>query len=87
MSCTSQLEEETQVKTERRLQMPPVMKPREDVSEALSDDSEIDGFDTHKIVFTDITTRIPHKVKKKPLKFHVSMMDEPMHNVIPGTSW
>jgi hypothetical protein len=42
--------------------MPPVMKPREDVADTLSDDAEIDGFGTHKFVFTDITTRIHHKV-------------------------
>ena len=37
------------------LQFVPVKEPREETFSILSKDSEIDGFDTSKFVFTDIT--------------------------------
>ncbi|CAG0919427.1 unnamed protein product [Notodromas monacha] len=42
-------------KGKRLLQMPPVVKEREDVEELLSDDPELKGYDSAKYVFTDIT--------------------------------
>ncbi|KAI0225680.1 28S ribosomal protein S22, mitochondrial [Lamellibrachia satsuma] len=44
-----------------RLQMPPVMKCREDVEHILSDDPEIDGFEEHRYVFTDISYNLPDR--------------------------
>ena len=42
--------------------MPPVMKCREDVEHILSDNPEIDGFEEHRYVFTDISYNLPDRV-------------------------
>ncbi|XP_011307836.1 28S ribosomal protein S22, mitochondrial [Fopius arisanus] len=44
-----------QKKLEGRLQMPPVVKEREPITEVLSKDPALQGFDESKYVFTDIT--------------------------------
>ncbi|KAK2187716.1 hypothetical protein NP493_156g03065 [Ridgeia piscesae] len=45
----------------KRLQMPPVMTCREDVEHILSDNPEIEGFDQHPYVFTDISYNLPDR--------------------------
>jgi len=44
-----------------KLQMPPVMEEREDCSEVLEADALLQGFDTCKYVFTDITFGVPDR--------------------------
>ena len=44
------------------LQMPPVLPERKPISDVLSEDKILDGMDTAKYVFTDITYNIPHRV-------------------------
>lgn len=43
------------------LKMPPVLKERKPISDVLSVDKVLDGMDTAKYVFTDITFNIPHR--------------------------
>ncbi|XP_071376197.1 small ribosomal subunit protein mS22 isoform X1 [Centroberyx affinis] len=59
-----QLEEATQQATEQAkklLQMAPVLPERKPISDVLSVDKILDGMDTAKYVFTDITFNIPHR--------------------------
>lgn len=46
----------------KRLQMPPVLPERKPIDDVLSEDKILDGMDTAKYVFTDITYSIPHRV-------------------------
>ncbi|KAA8593764.1 hypothetical protein FQN60_004598, partial [Etheostoma spectabile] len=43
------------------LQMPPVLPERKPINNVLSEDKILDGMDTAKYVFTDITYNIPHR--------------------------
>lgn len=45
----------------KMLQMPPVLPERKPIDNILSEDSILDGMDTAKFVFTDITYNIPHR--------------------------
>ncbi|AWO99279.1 putative 28S ribosomal protein S22 mitochondrial-like [Scophthalmus maximus] len=59
-----QLEEALTVATERAkqlLQMPPVLPERKPIDDVLSEDKILDGMDTAKYAFTDITYNIPHR--------------------------
>ncbi|MEQ2317027.1 hypothetical protein AMECASPLE_038605 [Ameca splendens] len=59
-----QLEQALQFATEeaaKRLQMPPVLPERKPISDVLAMDKILDGMDTAKYVFTDITYNIPHR--------------------------
>lgn len=42
--------------------MPPVLPERKPIVDVLSDDKFLDGMDTAKYVFTDITYNVPHRV-------------------------
>lgn len=44
------------------LKMPPVLPERKPIVDVLSDDEFLDGMDTAKYVFTDITYNTPHRV-------------------------
>lgn len=44
------------------LKMPPVLPERKPIVDVLSDDKFLDGMDTAKYVFTDITYNTPHRV-------------------------
>lgn len=44
------------------LKMPPVLPERKPIVDVLSDDKFLNGMDTAKYVFTDITYNIPHRV-------------------------
>ncbi|KAJ8256330.1 hypothetical protein COCON_G00184820 [Conger conger] len=59
-----QLREATQKATEearKRLKMPPVLPERQPVDDILADDKILEGMDTAKYVFTDITFNISHR--------------------------
>ncbi|XP_061684193.1 28S ribosomal protein S22, mitochondrial [Syngnathoides biaculeatus] len=59
-----QLEQAVQLATEKAkqlLQMPPVLPERKPISDILSVDKILDGMETAKYVFTDITYEIPHR--------------------------
>ncbi|XP_045929548.1 28S ribosomal protein S22, mitochondrial [Micropterus dolomieu] len=59
-----QLEQATMLATEQAkklLQMPPVLPERKPINDVLSEDKILDGMDTAKYVFTDITYNIPHR--------------------------
>ncbi|KAI3354519.1 hypothetical protein L3Q82_019026, partial [Scortum barcoo] len=43
------------------LQMPPILPERKPINNVLSEDKILDGMDTAKHVFTDITYNIPHR--------------------------
>lgn len=45
------------------LKMPPVLPERKPIDDVLSEDKILDGMDTAKFVFTDITYNIPHRVR------------------------
>ena len=47
---------------ERLLKMPPVLPERKPIDDVLSEDKILEGMDTAKYVFTDITFNIPHRV-------------------------
>ncbi|XP_020841506.2 small ribosomal subunit protein mS22 [Phascolarctos cinereus] len=60
----AQLEEATRNATEaakKRLKMPPVLKEREPINDVLADDKILEGTETAKYVFTDLTLSIPHR--------------------------
>lgn len=42
--------------------MPPVLPERKPISDVLCEDKILDGMDTAKYAFTDITYNIPHRV-------------------------
>ncbi|XP_072249093.1 small ribosomal subunit protein mS22 [Leuresthes tenuis] len=59
-----QLEQAFQMATEQAqklLQMPPVLSERKPINDVLAEDRILDGMDTAKLVFTDITYNIPHR--------------------------
>lgn len=59
-----QLEQAVEFATEQAkklLEMPPVLPERKPISDVLSEDKILDGMDTAKHVFTDITYNIPHR--------------------------
>ena len=43
--------------------MPPVLPERKPIDDVISVDKILDGMDTAKLVFTDITFNIPHRVR------------------------
>ncbi|CAL1571651.1 unnamed protein product [Knipowitschia caucasica] len=45
----------------RVLQMPPVLSERKPIHDVLSEDPVLDGMDTAKYLFTDITFNVPHR--------------------------
>ncbi|XP_062900990.1 28S ribosomal protein S22, mitochondrial [Mobula hypostoma] len=57
--------EETRLKAveaaKDRLRMPPVLNEREPICDVLAEDKILEGLETAKYVFTDITYNIPHK--------------------------
>ncbi|XP_036412553.1 28S ribosomal protein S22, mitochondrial [Colossoma macropomum] len=60
----AQLEEavrRAEEQAERLLKMPPVLPERKPIEEVLSEDKMLEGMDTSKYVFTDITYNIPHR--------------------------
>ncbi|XP_068919979.1 small ribosomal subunit protein mS22 [Petaurus breviceps papuanus] len=60
----AQLEEATRHAIEaakERLKMPPVLKEREPINDIIADDKILEGTDTAKYVFTDLTFSIPHR--------------------------
>uniref|UniRef100_UPI0037E800D3 small ribosomal subunit protein mS22 n=1 Tax=Semicossyphus pulcher TaxID=241346 RepID=UPI0037E800D3 len=59
-----QLNQATELAAEQAkklLKMPPVLQERKPINDVLSVDKILDGMDTAKIVFTDITYSIPHR--------------------------
>ncbi|XP_076591390.1 small ribosomal subunit protein mS22 [Chaetodon auriga] len=59
-----QLEQATELAKEQAkklLQMPPILPERKPISDVLCEDKILDGMDTAKYVFTDITYGIPHR--------------------------
>ncbi|XP_068135273.1 small ribosomal subunit protein mS22 isoform X1 [Hyperolius riggenbachi] len=46
---------------EQHLEMPPMLKEREQINEVLANDTVIAGLDTYNYVFTDITYSTPHQ--------------------------
>ncbi|XP_008593297.1 PREDICTED: 28S ribosomal protein S22, mitochondrial-like isoform X1 [Galeopterus variegatus] len=60
----AQLEEATRQAVEiakERLKMPPVLEERAPINDVLAEDKILEGTETHKYVFTDITYSIPHR--------------------------
>ncbi|TKS81405.1 28S ribosomal protein S22, mitochondrial [Collichthys lucidus] len=59
-----QLKQANELATEqakKMLTMPPVLPERKPIDDVLSEDKILDGMDTAKFVFTDITYNIPHR--------------------------
>lgn len=54
--------ESAKEEAKKLLQMPPVLPERKPINDVLSEDKILDGMDTAKYVFTDITYDIPHRV-------------------------
>ncbi|XP_030258197.1 small ribosomal subunit protein mS22 [Sparus aurata] len=53
--------ESAKEEAKKLLQMPPVLPERKPINDVLSEDKILDGMDTAKYVFTDITYDIPHR--------------------------
>lgn len=53
--------EETERKLKLKLKMPPLLKEREPVDKTLAKNAELQGFDTAKYVFIDISQGITDK--------------------------
>jgi small subunit ribosomal protein S22 len=51
-----------EIEAEHRLQMPPVVLERKDISRVLSEDPALKGYDDAKHVFTDITYGVSEQV-------------------------
>lgn len=60
--ASSQATEVAMEQAQKRLQMPPVLPERKPINDVLCVDKILDGMDTAKYVFTDITYNIPHRV-------------------------
>lgn len=58
----SQATEIAMEQAKKRLQMPPVLPERKPINDVLCVDKMLDGMDTAKYIFTDITYNIPHRV-------------------------
>jgi len=58
----NELNVEVELKARQKLQMPPLLQDREPINNILSVNPEIQGFDTSKYVFTDITFGLPNRV-------------------------
>lgn len=52
--------------------MPPVLDEREPIDDVLAEDKILDGVETTKYIFTDLTYSIPHRVSKNPLNYFKS---------------
>lgn len=75
--CQPQAIEFAKEKAKKLLKMAPVLPERKPIVDVLSDDKFLDGMDTAKYVFTDITYDIPHRVYKTVI-----------HNMVwPKSSW
>ncbi|KAF6100233.1 mitochondrial ribosomal protein S22 [Phyllostomus discolor] len=62
----AQLEEATRQAVEAakaRLKMPPVLEERTPINDVLAEDKILEGTETAKYVFTDISYSIPHRVR------------------------
>lgn len=46
----------------KQLEMPPVLPERKPINDVLCVDKILDGMDTAKYVFTDISLKVPHRV-------------------------
>uniref|UniRef100_A0ABK0LA12 Mitochondrial ribosomal protein S22 n=1 Tax=Rattus norvegicus TaxID=10116 RepID=A0ABK0LA12_RAT len=60
----AQLEEATRLAVEAakiRLKMPPVLEERKPINDVLAEDKILEGTETNKYVFTDISYNIPHR--------------------------
>jgi len=60
----NELNVEVELKARQKLQMPPLLQDREPINNILSVNPEIQGFDTSKYVFTDITFGLPNRKRK-----------------------
>lgn len=60
---SSQATENAIEHAKKRLQMPPILPERKPINDVLCVDTILDGMDTAKYVFTDITYSIPHRVE------------------------
>lgn len=47
-----------------RLKMPPVLEERVPISDVLAEDQILEGTETAKYVFTDISYSLPHRVSR-----------------------
>merc|ERR1719188_452732 len=54
-------QQEVEEKMTKKLQMPPVMDERDAASKVLEEDAMLQGHDTCKYVFTDITFGVPDR--------------------------
>ena len=59
----SQLRAEIELKSQQKLKMPPLLQQREDIENVLAVNPEIQGFDTSKYIFTDITFGLTDRVR------------------------
>lgn len=50
-----------------RLTMPPVLNEREPINDILADDKFLEGTESTKYVFTDLTYSVPHRVSNRIL--------------------
>ena len=57
-----QMMAETEFKLKKKLQMPPLLKEREPVTKILSKNPELQGFDSVKYVFIDISQGVTDRV-------------------------
>ena len=57
-----QLQSAAQHRMQYRLQIPPFMKAREPITDVLSSDPELQGLDSSKLIFTDITFGVKDRV-------------------------
>ncbi len=53
---------EMEIKLKRKLQMPPLLKEREPVTKIMSKNPELQGFDSAKYVFIDISQGVADRV-------------------------
>lgn len=53
---------EVELKLKKKLQMPPLVSERKPVSKVLSKNPELQGFDSSKYVFIDVSQGVPDRV-------------------------
>lgn len=64
MMCGLQIGEKALRRAKQRLQMPPYMRVRLPITEVLTHDPDLEGLETSKLVFTDITFGVSDRVSE-----------------------
>jgi len=78
---------EVKQKTETKLQMPPLLKEWKPIDDVLSVNPELQGFDTAKYVFTDISFGISNRVGRNKQFFSMKKCLDKLYFIFRNGWW